>query len=160
MTNYRTTQPQNVSGWGGNQIITYAGKCANCGRNVYRIDGADPDPRGHIDENHACRTLVASEYEKHGPDIIICWNCGNTRAMYDAAMSHAKEFWADSLTCDGGEDSERPCYRLDLGAGGGIFLCRTHWAREMNFRMQRNQELDPENQFDILPWPGKGWTAQ
>ena len=155
MTNYRTHSPQTVNGFGGTQVITYAGKCANCGRNVYQIDGADPDPRGHIDELHACKTYHASEYDKHGPDIIACWACGNRREAYNAIMEHSKSVWADSLWCDHGEDGEKPCYRLDLGAGGGIFLCRQHWASEMKFRTERNKELDPANHFDILPWPGK-----
>ena len=62
----------------------------------------------------------------------------------------------DSMTCDYGEAVEHDCYRLDLGGGGGIFLCRYHWGREMEWRKERNKELEDFAKFDILPWPGDG----
>ena len=161
MTNYRTTKDRHVTGWGGNQIITHEGKCLACGRNVYAIADAatpdqkeDPDPRGHINAYHARRSISASEYDKCGPDVLICWDCGNTREKYTLAMLKTKAIWHDSDSCDYGEDESKPCYRLDLGGGSGAFLCRKHWATEMHWRAERNAELEPSAQFDILPWPG------
>ena len=43
--------------------------------------------------------------------------------------------------------------RLDTGGGSGVYLCRKHWVEEMNWRKLRNEELEPQNQFDILPFP-------
>lgn len=60
----------------------------------------------------------------------------------------------DADFCDGDCNESGPCYRLDLGAGGAVFLCRADWAKEMEFRKERNAELEAYAQFDILPWPG------
>lgn len=54
--------------------------------------------------------------------------------------------------CDHGHAS--PSWRLDLGAGQGVFLCRGHWASEMQRRKERNMKLGPGNHFPVLPWPG------
>lgn len=163
MTHYNTTKPQHVNGFGGPQIITYAGKCAVCGRKVYAIADAatpdhkeDPDPRGHIDAYHARATLSASEYDKFGPDLITCWHCRNERETYVLAVAKARAIWYDSDTCDHGEDEHKPCYRLDLGNSGGVFLCREHWLKEMSWRRRQNESLELECRFDILPFPGTG----
>ena len=93
MTSYRTTQPQHVTGLGGNQVVTFAGKCVVCGNNLYRIDDDDPDPRGHVNEYHACKTLVAADYQLQGPDVLICWYCGNVRERYESALHYAYNLW-------------------------------------------------------------------
>lgn len=54
--------------------------------------------------------------------------------------------------CDYGHETKR-AVRLDIGGGGGVYLCRSHWLAEMNWRLERNKELELENQFDILQFP-------
>ena len=56
-----------------------------------------------------------------------------------------------SNSCDYGHEGKAT--RLDIGGHAGIFLCREHWATEMRWRKVRNQELEPQNQYDIIPYP-------
>ena len=53
--------------------------------------------------------------------------------------------------CDYGHEAKAA--RLDTGGNSGAFLCRKHWAEEMKWRKLRNEKLEPQNQFDILPYP-------
>jgi hypothetical protein len=62
-----------------------------------------------------------------------------------------KEITADG--CDYGH--EGMAYRLEIGEGSGVFLCKKHWKEEMEWRKHRNISLHPDCQFDILPYPGQ-----
>lgn len=162
MINYRTTKDQQVNGYGGPEIISYAGKCVCCGRKVYAIADAatpehkcDPDPRGWVDTYHARRTLRASEYDMFGPDVLICYHCGDERTSYECALIYAKAGpWYDSEACDYGEDKQQECRRLEIGEDSAVIVCKKHWQHEMDWRKKRNKDLEPSAQFDILPWPG------
>jgi hypothetical protein len=44
--------------------------------------------------------------------------------------------------------------RLDTGGGGGVFLCRGCWSKEMNWRRQRNKTLTGKAKFSIRKYPG------
>ncbi len=59
--------------------------------------------------------------------------------------------------CDHGHPGES--YRLPTGGDGAALLCREHWASEMEFRKERNLELDDNAKFDILPYPGDASVA-
>ena len=54
--------------------------------------------------------------------------------------------------CDYGHEAKAT--RLDIGGNAGVYLCRKHWAEEMMWRKQRNEELELQNRFDIPPYPG------
>lgn len=56
--------------------------------------------------------------------------------------------WCD--TC--GE--KKKSYRLDIGGGGGVYLCRKCWSKEMKWRKERNRDLFNEAKLPILPFPG------
>lgn len=57
-------------------------------------------------------------------------------------------------TCDFGHDA-LAVRRLPTGGGSGIFLCKRHWAKEMQWRRMRNKELVRGTKFPIRKWPGK-----
>lgn len=57
------------------------------------------------------------------------------------------------MNCDGeGPHAGRQVRLLPTGSDGNAILCRACYAREMNFRRERNQELDKSCQFDIPHW--------
>jgi len=43
--------------------------------------------------------------------------------------------------------------RLSLGGGAGINLCRTCWAKEMQWRKRRNKSLASGAKFPIRKFP-------
>lgn len=55
--------------------------------------------------------------------------------------------------CDYGHETKESVYRLNTGGGGGVFLCEIHWKKEMEWRKERNKDLDNSAKFDILPFP-------
>ena len=61
-------------------------------------------------------------------------------------MSH--KGWCDSCS------REARVVRLDIGGGGGVFLCRSCWAKEMRWRKERNKTLLRSARFSIRKWPG------
>jgi hypothetical protein len=149
--NFQTHKPQLYSGWGGIATVNYCGKCVVCGSTVYQFEDGSAEPRGPLGERHAVDWLHASEYDKAGADIPLCFSCGNIREKYERGLAIARRSWYDSDTCDYGH--EMPSMRLDLGGGGGIFLCGKHWAEEMRWRKVRNTMLEESARFDILPFP-------
>jgi hypothetical protein len=83
-----------------NAMIKYAAKCAVCKRKVYQLseDGShwyDPDPRGSLSEKHAAYSLVADEDDKQGDDLLLCYECGNTRETSEAGYKLARAQWID-----------------------------------------------------------------
>lgn len=60
----------------------------------------------------------------------------------------------DYCDCHSNKPFPKPRHikRLEIGGGAGVHLCQEGWKKEMLWRMDRNQELAPENRFDILPW--------
>ena len=42
--------------------------------------------------------------------------------------------------------------RLDTSNDSGIFLCSSHWEKEMRWRKERNKALSPETEFFIIPF--------
>lgn len=52
--------------------------------------------------------------------------------------------------CDYGHTVQKGyAKRLDTGGGSGVYLCRKHWAKEMQFRRQRNKSLEGDAKFPI-----------
>ena len=49
--------------------------------------------------------------------------------------------------------NERKTRRLDLGGHSGINLCRGCWAKEMQYRRQRNKKLSGTSKFPIRKYP-------
>lgn len=54
--------------------------------------------------------------------------------------------------CDYGHEATK-ARRLNLGGGAGIFLCKTHWDREMRYRKERNKQLTGDARFPIRKFP-------
>lgn len=54
--------------------------------------------------------------------------------------------------CDYNGHQAKNVKRLDTGGGSGVFLCRTHWNKEMKWRKERNKSLAKENKFEIISW--------
>ncbi len=54
--------------------------------------------------------------------------------------------------CDYGHEA-RIVRRLSLGGGSGIYLCRTHWNKEMTYRRSRNKKLVKGSKFPIRKFP-------
>ena len=50
---------------------------------------------------------------------------------------------------------EVKAYRLPIGGGAGINLCKSCWAKEMKWRKQRNKTLSKDAKFTIKKWPGR-----
>jgi len=55
--------------------------------------------------------------------------------------------------CDYGHEATK-VRRLSIGGGGGVFLCKKHWEKEMQWRKQRNKTLSRSARFSIRKWPG------
>ncbi len=149
--NFQTHKQQIFTGWGGTQAVNYCGRCVVCNSTVYQFADLSAEPRGPLGEKHAVDWLHAEEYDKAGADVPLCFDCGNTREKYEQGLTIARRSWFDSDTCDHGHGALS--MRLDLGGGGGIFLCPRHWVTEMNYRKARNLELSDDCKFDILPFP-------
>jgi hypothetical protein len=49
-------------------------------------------------------------------------------------------------------DSKGEVRVLPTGGEGNAILCRACFRHELRFRMERNRELCPENQFDLPSW--------
>lgn len=60
-------------------------------------------------------------------------------------MSH--KGWCDKC------GRETKVTRLGTGGGGGIFLCRPCWAKEMTWRKMRNKKLSKSARFSIRKFP-------
>lgn len=153
--NFRTHKDQLFTGWGGEQLCHYRGKCVVCGSTVYEFADGSAEPRGPLTEKHAVDWLHAEEYDKAGPDVPLCFDCGNTREKHQCGLAIALKSWGDADACDGEcGRSGIITYRLDMFGSGGVFLCAKDWDKEMAFRKLRNKDLDDSVKFDILPFPG------
>lgn len=61
--------------------------------------------------------------------------------------------YIENSACDGSCcRSNVTVRRLDLGGSSGVFLCKQDWIKEMQWRKERNKELEDFAKFDILPW--------
>lgn len=79
-------------------LVKFAGPCAVCQSRTYSPcseDGRpyDPDPRGMFVPEHASAHLVASEYSMSGPDVVLCFECSNTREKYERGLAIARGQW-------------------------------------------------------------------
>lgn len=67
--------------------VKYLGKCPVSGVRLYDM------PESSFLE-HQPKTLIATEYDMNGRDLVVSWHeCNNSRAVYEQAMSLAKENW-------------------------------------------------------------------
>lgn len=77
------------------------------------------------------------------------WKPGNNIVAYENLLR--------SDACDGahciGDSWQQRAFRLATGGGSGLFLCEPCWNHEMQWRKERNEELEPQNHFDIKPFP-------
>lgn len=99
--NWRTDQDQIFfSQWENRDVLVkFAGPCAVCQSRTYSPcseDGRpyDPDPRGTFVQQHASAHLLASEYSMNGPDVVLCFECSNTREKYERGLAIARAQWA------------------------------------------------------------------
>lgn len=97
---FRTTEDQiYYSQWESRNVtVKFAGKCVVCGNRVYQpTDEAgrpyDPDPRGVFGDHHAAAHLVATEYSMTGADVVMCFDCSNTREKYEQGLAVARGQW-------------------------------------------------------------------
>jgi len=152
-----------IRGMGGDRTAVLVGRCARCNRKVYgwKEENNSADPRGYFGPRNTVTHLVASEMtgEHVGPDVVFCWDCVNEHGSegYAECVKLAVTFWdrfQDS--CDGGGRSfceHGPAARLETGGGSGLYLCPPCWAHEMEWRKERNRELDPSCMFAIREYP-------
>lgn len=94
--NLATTRPQTYSDpWNNNKPISvnFKGRCVICKRTTYLFSDGSGDPRGPLTPKHAASTLQASEYNATGPDVPLCFDCGNTRETYNQALAIARTRW-------------------------------------------------------------------
>lgn len=98
--NWRTNRDQIFfSQWENRYVLVkFAGPCAVCRSRTYSPcseDGRpyDPDPRGTFVQRHASAHLVASEYSMAGPDVVLCFECSNTREKYERGLAIARARW-------------------------------------------------------------------
>ena len=55
------------------------------------------------------------------------------------------------MYCDWGHEADE-VRRLPTGGNSAVFLCRQHFNKELQWRRERNKELDYGVQFDIVSW--------
>ena len=84
-------------GWGGDYWIENDGRCVGCRREtkiaIYGDGAVSADPRG-VCGGRASYGLVAADHGATGPDVPLCFDCGNERERYEAALSVARRRWA------------------------------------------------------------------
>jgi hypothetical protein len=84
------------NGWTGEVKTAHtAGRCIVCKSLmwVFTDTGSSGDPRGPIKPKQNYNPLVASEYDRTGPDVPMCFDCGNTQSSYEIGLSRAYEIW-------------------------------------------------------------------
>jgi len=96
---WRRNQPQLWhDGWRNtDRVCRYKGECVICRRRTYAFDDGENDPRGVLGD-HAASPLVAEEFERTGPDVPLCFDCGNTYERYQQAVKVADRLWSASTT--------------------------------------------------------------
>lgn len=62
------------------KIYRYKGKCRSCGRKTWDSDHGD-DPRGILGD-YCAAPLIAAEHDMIGPDVPMCFECGNEADRY------------------------------------------------------------------------------
>ena len=103
---------------------------------------------------------IKGTFETHNQALIklqsITPNSWDYSFKYDGWMilDHATDQECmTNYACDGACNRNNiTVRRLDIGGGGGVFLCHFCWIHEMEWRKDRNKELEKQNQFDILAW--------
>ena len=55
--------------------------------------------------------------------------------------------------CDYGHQADK-VRRLNTGGGSGVYLCKQHWGKEMDWRKMRNKTLHKSARFSIRKFPG------
>ena len=58
------------------RTLRYQGDCVLCGRRTWAADDGENDPRG-IMGDHAAFGFRAKDYDMEGPDVPVCWSCGD-----------------------------------------------------------------------------------
>lgn len=92
---WRTSKPQvwHDSWRHRDRVCRFLGACVVCNRRTYAFDDGENDPRGVLGDR-AASPLVAEEHERRGPDVPLCFPCGNQEGCYTAAMRMADRRWA------------------------------------------------------------------
>lgn len=78
---------------------------------------------------------------------------GNAKKKKKSRKGSRTEQWCDS--CGRKFVGSGKVRKLPLSGGGGVYLCKRCWEKEMEWRKERNKELSPGNRFPIRKWPGK-----
>ncbi|MFF5085435.1 methyltransferase [Actinoplanes sp. NPDC000266] len=86
---------QSVSGgWhGGQRVVRYHGRCVLCGWLLWGFDDRQNDPGGPLSAFSAGLSLVAEEYEMHGPRVGLCLACANSSDSHGQALLRAYQHW-------------------------------------------------------------------
>jgi hypothetical protein len=99
---WNTSEPQFYRDSWRNSIrrLDYTGRCVICNRRTYAFEDGENDPRGIIGDR-AGSPLYASDYEKQGPSIPVCFLCSNDEPSYRRALALANGFWSDKAASNG-----------------------------------------------------------
>lgn len=86
------TPVQQYSGFAGQVVARYVGKCIGCHAPAWS-DGAN-DPRGALGLA-AVKPLRAGEdvLGVEGPEVVMCWRCGDNGPAYRRAVGRARTLW-------------------------------------------------------------------
>jgi hypothetical protein len=75
------------------------------------------------------------------------------RAVAGAPELESKPASRENNDCNGsGPHTPGEVRVLPTGGGGNDILCRSCWARELQYRRERNVSLRAYAKFDLLPW--------
>lgn len=81
---------------GGEHVATFVGNCVVCGSRCFSKDNdEDPDPRGVIGPKHSAARLEAKDYNRTGPDVIMCYDCQQTRTTYEKGYQIGLTQWSE-----------------------------------------------------------------
>ncbi|GIE90504.1 methyltransferase [Actinoplanes regularis] len=76
------------------RVLRYHGRCAVCGWLLWGADDGENDPRGVLGDFTAGFSLVADDYDQHGPTVGLCCGCGNDGDRYEVGVGIARTHWS------------------------------------------------------------------
>lgn len=79
-------------------IMRSRGACTACGLPTWLFENDGNDPRGALGRHSACWSLRACDYGQHGPDVVLCADCGNDGDTYRSALELARRVWGRAAT--------------------------------------------------------------
>lgn len=91
---FNTCAPQTYHcHWRGRErTMHFKGHCVVCRRRTYGFTDGENDPRGPLGDR-ASSPLCASDYDAKGPDVPLCFACGNEEPAYNEARRIAERRW-------------------------------------------------------------------